>query len=59
MISNRKKMTLEKILIPMIFIGCFLFFLLWEAKAQYSILFYVLLFPIASNGLSHLNNLIH
>lgn len=51
---NHKNMTKEKIFIPIIFIGCFLFFLAWEAKAQYSVLFYVLLFPIAAEGINHL-----
>lgn len=51
---NQKTMTKEKIFIPIIFIGCFLFFLAWEAKAQYSILFYILLFPIAAEGINHL-----
>ncbi len=54
---NRKRMTKEKIFIPMIFVGCFLFFLAWEAKAQYSVLFYVLLFPIAAEGLTCLSSL--
>ena len=51
---NRKKMTTEKIFIPLIFIGCFLFFLLWEAKGQYSILFYILLFPLTAEGIEQL-----
>ena len=55
---NRKKMTTEKIFIPLIFIGCFLFFLLWEAKGQYSILFYILLFPLTAEGIEQLAKVI-
>lgn len=43
---------LKYLLLPYIFIGAFVFFLFWEAKAQYSILFYLLLFVNASNGLN-------
>ena len=57
-LCNRKKMTTEKIFIPLIFIGCFLFFLLWEAKGQYSILFYILLFPLTAEGIEQLAKVI-
>jgi hypothetical protein len=45
---RRKTMSRERLLLPLTFLGGFLFLIVWEAKAQYSILFFVLLFPAAS-----------
>ena len=45
---RRKALNRERLLLPLTFLGGFLFLIIWEAKAQYSILFFVLLFPAAS-----------
>jgi hypothetical protein len=45
---RRKTLNRERLLLPLTFLGGFLFLIIWEAKAQYSILFFVLLFPAAS-----------
>lgn len=49
----------EVYLLPSIFIGGFLFHLFWEAKCQYTILFFVLLFPYAVCGYGHIINKLH
>ncbi len=50
---RRKEFTADRLLLPLTFLGGFLFLAIWEAKAQYSILFYVLLFPCAAIGLDY------
>ncbi|MCQ2517697.1 MAG: hypothetical protein MJ119_02950 [Lachnospiraceae bacterium] len=42
----------ERLLLPMIFVGGFVFLLFWEAKAQYSILYFICLLPTAVEGWS-------
>lgn len=46
-IFDAKKASLTALLPAITFIGGFLFLLFWEAKAQYTILFFVLLIPYA------------
>ena len=52
MFRNRKGLSLESLLCPCCFFIGFLVFLLWEAKAQYILTFYVLLYPLAAYGLA-------
>lgn len=47
---DAKESSLLSLLPAIAFIGGFLFLLFWEAKAQYTILFFVLLFPYAVAG---------
>ena len=47
-IQNRKNLSNEIILLLTIFIGGFLFHVLWEAKSRYVIPYIVPLIPIAS-----------
>lgn len=47
-IKNRKKLSNETILLITIFIGGFLFHILWEAKSRYIIPYILVLIPIAS-----------
>lgn len=47
---DAKRASLASLLPAITFIGGFLFLLFWEAKAQYTILFFVLLFPYAVSG---------
>ncbi len=56
---DAKKATLTAFLPAIAFIGGFLFLLFWEAKAQYTILFWVFLFPYTVAGyLSFMRRLI-
>lgn len=56
---DARKSSLISLLPAITFIGGFLFLFVWEAKAQYTILFFVLLFPYAVSGfLSFLKRLI-
>ena len=51
-ILGNKKISWQNLLFAMILIGGFLFHLFWEAKAQYTIVYYVILFPYAAMGYS-------
>ncbi len=46
-----RQMPLHRLLLPMIFIGGFIFHLFWEAKGQYTITYFVLLIPYCVKGL--------
>lgn len=48
LIKNRKNLSLNLILLITIFIGGFMFHILWEAKSRYIIPYVVVLIPIAS-----------
>lgn len=48
---DAKKTSLTSLLPAVTFIGGFLFLFFWEAKAQYTILFFVLLFPYTISGI--------
>lgn len=48
LIQNRKNISLDIIFLLTIFIGGFLFHILWEAKSRYIIPYIVVLIPIAS-----------
>lgn len=47
---DAKKASLTSLLPAVAFIGGFLFLFFWEAKAQYTVLFFVLLFPYTVSG---------
>ncbi len=53
-LAYRKKMNLYQCIFALIFVGGFLFHLFWETKAQYVIVYYVLLFPYAGAGIHYL-----
>ncbi|MDO5294158.1 MAG: hypothetical protein Q4F05_15575 [bacterium] len=46
----RKHIGLWELLLPISFLGGFLFHLAWEAKGQYTITYFVLLFPYCAKG---------
>jgi hypothetical protein len=48
---NRQKHLDEALIMPMIFVGGFIFHTLWEAKSQYVFSYFVILFPISLLGL--------
>lgn len=48
LIQNRKNLSMEVIFLLTIFIGGFMFHILWEAKSRYIIPYIVVLIPIAS-----------
>lgn len=50
MIINFKKNTAKQLIFAIIFIGGFLFHLIWEAKCQYTITYFVLLIPYSVGG---------
>lgn len=47
-----EKMDLSQILLPVCFIGGFLFHVFWEAKGQYTMPYFVLLLPLSLAGLA-------
>lgn len=49
-VFDSKDASLAALLPAIIFIGGFLFLLFWEAKAQYTILFFILLIPYGVSG---------
>lgn len=51
LVKSFKTLKTTNTLYLLTFIGGFLFLSIWEAKAQYSVLFFILLFPNASDGL--------
>ncbi len=48
--SLKKDKNMEEMLLPLCFIGGFLFLIIWEAKAQYALFYYVILFLYAILG---------
>lgn len=57
-LGSWKKLDWKHLSFAVIFIGGFLFHLFWEAKAQYVIVYYILLFPYSAVGLSWLSGII-
>ena len=51
MIFNKHK-ELKYYLLPLIFVGGFIFHIFWEGKAQYVLAYFILLFPFAIQGYS-------
>ena len=54
MLVSARKSSTEWYILPLIFIGGFLFHLFWEAKAQYTFVYFVLLIPYAIKGYMNL-----
>lgn len=50
----KKEKYTQSLILPMTFIGGFLFHMFWEAKGQYTIIYFVLLLPYAAAGFSGL-----
>ena len=48
LIQNRKNLSNELILLVTIFIGGFLFHVMWEAKSRYIIPYIIVLIPVAT-----------
>ncbi len=48
----------DKLILPMTFVGGFLFYLVWEAKARYGLMFFIVLIPCAVKGFSRTATLI-
>ena len=55
----RNDRSLEELLLPLCFIGGFLFLIIWEAKSQYALMFYVILFIYALFGYRDLINILN
>lgn len=49
-VLNYKKIQTLELIFPIVFIGGFLFHLIWEAKCQYTITYFILLIPYAIVG---------
>lgn len=47
---ERKEITIDKLILGVCFIGGFLFHLVWEAKGQYTIVYFYLIIPYAVLG---------
>ncbi|MCI5857828.1 MAG: glycosyltransferase family 39 protein [Agathobacter sp.] len=52
LLCNWKRIGLQQLLLPVAFLGGFFFHLIWEAKAQYTFTYFVLLIPYAVMGLT-------
>jgi len=50
LLLNRKKLNFETAVAEIIFTGGFIFHIFWEAKCQYTVPYYILLFPYAAAG---------
>lgn len=55
LIQNRKNLENEVILLVLVFIGGFLFHVIWEAKSRYVIPYIIVLIPILSIELKEIN----
>lgn len=51
-LCRKKQYFAESLILPLIFIGGFVFHIFWEAKAQYTISYFVLLLPYCILGFS-------
>ncbi len=51
--KNSKDLDLKKALLPIIFIGGFIFHIIWETKAIYVIQYYFILLPFSAYGLNY------
>lgn len=58
MFGLRKKMNWEQLSLAIVFIGGFFFHLFWETKAQYVVVYYILLFPYAAAGFWRLGEML-
>lgn len=59
LLCRKEQYYRQSLIFIMTFIGGFIFHLVWEAKGQYSITYYVLLFPYAIAGLVQLMKLLN
>ena len=59
MLTNFKKNNIKQLIFAVMFIGGFLFHLIWEAKCQYTITYFVLLIPYSIRGYIQLSNTIN
>ena len=51
--KNAKSLDLKKVILPIIFMGGFLFHILWETKAEYVIQYYFILLPFTAYGIDY------
>lgn len=49
--ANRRRLSWRQLMPAIVFIGGFLFHLVWEAKGQYTVCYFVLLIPYAVSGI--------
>jgi len=52
----RNELTLEQMIFATVFIGGFIFHIFWEAKAQYTLSYFILLFPYSITGYEIITN---
>lgn len=57
LIPGKRSAPTAQLLFPVTFVGGFLFHLFWEAKGQYTFLYFLLLLPFAVEGLTRLASL--
>lgn len=50
LIFNRKDLKLKKACLPIMFLGGFLFLIIWEGKCQYALPFFIILIPFSVKG---------
>lgn len=49
-VLNKNHISTEKLVLPIVFIGGFLFHILWEAKSQYAIMYVIVIIPYSVVG---------
>lgn len=55
----RRKSSIKELLLPVIIIGGFILSIIWEAKARYMLLYFIMMIPIAGMGISSMIEKIH
>lgn len=58
LIKGRKFLTINQLLLMIIFLGGFIFHILWEAKSRYAWPYFIMLIPYASGGICILFDMI-
>ena len=53
-VINFKKIKFKEMFFAIVFIGGFIFHIIWEAKCQYTITYFILIIPYAVKGYSTL-----
>ena len=59
MIINFKNTNYTQLVFAIIFIGGFMFHMIWEAKCQYTLTYFVLLIPYSIKGYINLANILN
>ena len=56
-LAKKQELKIQYVLLPIIFLGGFLFHIIWETKAIYVLQYYYLLLPFSAYGIYYFSNL--